>query len=271
MDGSSPLVAKLSHFMPFSVDDVRVLDGLCAKEECVEADTDIAVQGAVPHSGFVLTNGMAYRYRLLPDGKRQILTFLIPGDVFNLHAFLLTAMDHSVSTFVPTRLAAISRATVFDLFEQHPRIGAALWWSELQYEAMLRERIVALGRRNASGRVAYLLCELVWRQRAVGLNADHAIRLPLTQVELADTLGLTSVHINRILKGFRRDNLITLTHGRLTLLDVERLQEIAGFNQDYLHLDAATTEVRSYIDMRARESRKTTTSRTSPIGRVETI
>jgi Crp-like helix-turn-helix domain len=93
----------------------------------------------------------------------------------------------------------------------------------------------------------------VWRQRAVGLGDGHAIRLPLTQVELADAPGLTSVHMNRILQGFRRDNLITLAHHRLTLLDVDRLQEIAGFNQKYLHLGSASTEARSYIDLRERE------------------
>ena len=95
----------------------------------------------------------------------------------------------------------------------------------------------------------------MWRQRAVGLGEDHAIRLPLTQLELADTLGLTSVHINRILQGFRRDNLIALAQHRLTLLDVERLQKIAGFNQDYLHLGGATMEVRSYIDTLERNRR----------------
>jgi CRP-like cAMP-binding protein len=112
---------------------------------------------------------------------------------------------------------------------------------------MLRERIVALGRRSARGRVAYLLCELVWRQQAVGLAEDHAIRLPLTQAELADALGLTSVHVNRILQVFRRDNLITLAHYRLTLLNVERLQQIAAFNQDYLHLGGAPAAVLSYL------------------------
>jgi hypothetical protein len=138
--------------------------------------------------------------------------------------------------------------------EHHPRIGAALWWSALQQSAINRERIVTLRRRDAPGRVAYLLCELVWRQMAVGLAEDHAIRLPLTQVELADTLGLTSVHINRILQGFRRDNLIALAHRRLTLLDVERLQTIAGFNQDYLQLEGAPPEARSYIDRLERNS-----------------
>jgi CRP-like cAMP-binding protein len=256
MDGRGPLATKLSCFVPLSNEDVRILDALCRNEERFEAHTDIVCQGDVPGSAFVLTRRMAFRYRLMPDGKRQILTFMIPGDIFGLHAFLLRAMDHSIATLVPTRIATISRATVFDLFENHPRIGAALWWSALQQNAINRERIVALGRRSARGRVAYLLCELVWRQRAVGLAEDDAIRLPLTQVELADTLGLTSVHVNRTLQGFRRDNLIALAHHRLTLLDVERLQKIAGFNQDYLHLGGATTEVRSYIDTLERNPRE---------------
>jgi CRP-like cAMP-binding protein len=256
MDGSSPLVVKLSHFMPLSDEDVRILNALCVHEKRFKAHTDIVREGDVPFSAFVLTHGMACRYRLMPEGKRQILTFLIPGDIFDLHGFLLKAMDHSVGTLVATRLAAISRATVFDLFDRHPRIGAALWWSALQEEAINRERIVALGRRDASGRVAHLLCELVWRQKAVGLAEDHAIRLPLTQVELADALGLTAVHVNRILQGVRRDNLITLAHRRLTLIDVERLQEIAGFNQNYLHLGGAPPEARRYIDIREREPRE---------------
>jgi CRP-like cAMP-binding protein len=253
MDGGSPLVTKLAHFVQLSGEDVRVLDALCVKEERFEAGTDIVLDGDVPRSAFVLTQGMAFRYRLLPDGKRQILTFMIPGDIFGLHAFLLRAMDHSICTLVPTRLAAISRATVFDLFEHHPRIGAALWWSALQQEAINRERIVALGRRSARGRVAYLLCELVWRLMAVGLGEDDAIQLPLTQAELADALGLTPVHINRILQEMRRDELITLAHHRLRLRNVERLQEIAGFNQDYLLFGGAPREVRSYIDILERK------------------
>jgi CRP-like cAMP-binding protein len=248
MAGRGPLATKLSLFVPLSDEDVRVLDGMCLNEERFKADTDIVREGNVPRSAFVLTHGMAFRYRLMPDGKRQIFTFMIPGDVFGLHAFLLRAMDHSIGTLVPTRIATISRDTVFNLFEDHPRIGAALWWSALQEEAINRERIVALGRRSARGKVAYLMCEAFWRQKAVGLAEHHTIRLPLTQSELADTLGLTSVHLNRILQGFRRDNLIALVRHQLTLLNVERLQKIAGFSQDYLHLGGATTEVRSYID-----------------------
>jgi CRP-like cAMP-binding protein len=245
MDGHSPLVRKLAHFAPLSDKDVRALDALCVKEERFKAGADIVLEGDVPRSAFVLRYGMAFRYRLLPDGKRQILTFIVPGDLFGLRAFLLRSIDHSIGALVPTRLAAVSRARVLDLFEHHPRIGAALWSSALQQDAIKRERIIALRRTSASGRIAYLLCELVWRLRAVGLGEDHAIALPLTEVELADALGLTPVYINRILQGMQRDELITLAHHQLSLRDVERLQEIAGFRQDYHLFGGAPADARS--------------------------
>jgi CRP-like cAMP-binding protein len=240
----SPLVMKLSHFAQLSHEDVRFLDGLCAKEERFGADETVLAEGEPPRSAFVLTRGMACRYRLLPDGRRQILTFLIPGDFYDPHLFLLDTVDHSVSTIVPSRLAAFERDTVIDIIANNPRISASLWWAAMQEAAMLRERIVALGRRDARGRVAYLLCELVWRHAAIGQAEDNTIRLPLTQTELADTLGLTSVHTNRVLQEFRADKLITLEHRRLTLLNIEDLQGIAGFNQDYLHFGSAPKEIK---------------------------
>src|SRR5438105_11889440 len=244
----NPLVAKLSQFAQLSDQDVRLLETLCSPEERVRAGGNIVVEGETPRSAFVLTRGMACRFRLMPDGRRQILTILIPGDFFDLHGFLLQAMDHSVATVGPTRIAAIGRAAVIDIVANHPRIGAALWWSTMQEEAILRERIVALGRRSARGRVAYFLCELVWRQRAIGMAEDHAIRLPFTQTDLADTLGLTSVHTNRVLQGFRRDQLITLERQRLILRDIERLQAISGLTPDYLKLSSTPAEVLRYFD-----------------------
>jgi CRP-like cAMP-binding protein len=242
------LVAKLSQFAPLSEQDVRLLERLCLREERFRAGANIVVEGEQPRSAFVLTRGMACRFRLMPDGRRQILTILIPGDFSTLHGFLLKAMDHSVAGIGPTRIAAIGREAVIDIIANHPRIGAALWWSEMQEEAMLRERIVALGRRSARGRVAYILCELVWRQRSIGIAEDHAIRLPFTQTDLADMLGLTSVHTNRVLQGFRRDELITLTHGRLTLHDLEALQAISGLTKDYLQFNSTPPEVLRYFD-----------------------
>jgi CRP-like cAMP-binding protein len=241
-------VAKLSQFALLSNDDVSALEAMCQREERFRAGTNIVVEGETPRSAFVVMRGMAWRYRLLSDGRRQILTILIPGDFFDLHGFLLKAMDHSVATIGPTRIAAITRETVREIVLNHPRIGAALWWSAMQEQAMLRERIVALGRRSARGRLAYFLCELVWRQRAVGMAEDHTIRLPFTQTDLADTLGLTSVHTNRVLQGFRRDGLIMLERQRLILRDIERLQAISGLTPDYLKLSSTPPEVLRYFD-----------------------
>jgi CRP-like cAMP-binding protein len=244
----NPLVRKLFQFIHLSDKDVGVLDALCSREERFNGGINILLEGDAPASAFVVTRGMACRYRLLADGGRQILTFLIPGDLFDLHAFLLGSIDHSIGTIGPTRLAAIDRDTVIDVVTHHPRIRAALWWSARQEDAMLRERIVALGRRSARGRVAYLLCELVWRQRAIGMSQDHAIRLPLTQTDLADALGLTAVHVNRVLQRFRRDELITLAQQRLTLRNVERLEAISGVTPNYLQLGTTPSEVMHYFD-----------------------
>ena len=245
----NPLVAKLSQFAPLSDRDVRLLETLCLAQERFRAGANIVVEGETPRSAFVLTRGMACRFRLMPDGKRQILTILIPGDFFDLHGFLLKAMDHSVAAIGPTRIAAISREVVTNIIANHPRIGAALWWTAMQEHAMLRERIVALGRRSARGRVAYMLCEFVWRQRSIGMALDHVVRLPFTQADLADMLGLTSVHMNRVLQGFRRDKLITLQHQRLTLHDLEGLQAISGVTKNYLQLNSTPPEILRYLDV----------------------
>jgi CRP-like cAMP-binding protein len=242
------LVTKLSHFAPLSEKDRGILHGLCANPERFKANAAVVQEGELPRRGFVLTHGMACRYRILPDGRRQILTFLLPGDFFDLHVFLLQQSTYSIGTLTPTRLAAIERNTVIDIVGNHPRLAAALWWSALQEDAMLHERIVALGRRNAQGRIAYLLCEPFYRQKAIGMVEDHAMRLPLTQAEVGDTLGLTAVHVNRMLQALRRKNYITLRGRRLVLRNVDELRELAGFDEDYLYLNGAPAEIERYFD-----------------------
>jgi CRP-like cAMP-binding protein len=245
---TNPLTRKLSHYAPLSESDRQVLDTLISREEHFPADVDLIAEGMVPRSVFVLKVGMAIRYRSLADGGRQIMTFLIPGDLCDVHAFLLKAMDHSVATITSVRIARIAREDMLDLFSRRPRISAALWWSSLQEEAILRERIVSLGRRDARGRIAYILCELLWRHAAVGLTNGGTFRLPLTQTELGDTLGLTPVHVNRILKEFRERGLITMERKMLNLLDIEGLQEIADFDKSYLHFSGVPDEVARYFD-----------------------
>ncbi len=252
----NPLIRKLSHFAPLSDSDRAVLDGLVARQERVAADIDIVAEGMAPRPVFVILDGMAVRYRSLPDGGRQIMTFLIPGDLCDMHVFLARAMDHSIGSISPVRIASIQREHMMDVFTQRPRISAALWWSSMQEEAMLRERIVSLGRREARGRIAYLLCELLWRHAAVGLNDNGSFWLPLTQTELGDTLGLTPVHVNRVLKEFRARGLITMEHRKITLLDVPAMQRLAGFTKDYLQLSGVSEEVARYFAEREDRQRR---------------
>ena len=241
------LARKLSLFVPLSDSDRRVLDDLIPGEEHVPADADIVREGMAPRPPFVIQEGMAARYRDLPDGRRQILTFLIPGDLCDPHIFLLRTMSYSIRAITPVRIALISRDALMDAFATRPRISAALWWGSLQEEAMLRERIVSLGRRGARGRVAYLLCELFWRHDAMGLTDGGALHLPLTQAELGDALGLTPVSVNRVLRVLREQRLIAIEQRTLRMLDLEGLQEIAAFDKGYLHLGGASPEVGHYF------------------------
>ena len=176
------------------------------------------------------------------------MTFLLPGDLCDLHAFLFKAMDHSIGSLTPVRLAAVEREEILQMMVRRPRISLGMWWSTMQEEAMLRERIVALGRRRAIARVAYLLCELVWRFNAIGQSNGNTIALPLTQNEIADALGLTPIHVNRVLQKLRHSKLITLEQHRLVLLDVAALSEVAEFNADYLHLGPAPPSVVRYLE-----------------------
>jgi CRP-like cAMP-binding protein len=149
-------------------------------------------------------------------------------------------MDHSIGAIAPCKVATISPDNVLKLMHNYPTLTTALWWSTLVEEAIAREWIVNVGQRNALERMAHLFCELLYRYRAVGLNQGLSCTLPLTQVELAETLGLSSVHVNRTLQELRRQKLITLNGRTLTIQNLRALEELSLFNAEYLHLDHAT-------------------------------
>lgn len=245
---TSPLVRKLAKFAPLTQADETLIDRATARVESFAAHSDIVAQDQVPRSMFVVEEGMAMRYRLLGDGRRQILTFLIPGDVCDLHVFLLKEMDHAIGAITDTQVRSLPRNDVMEMNFNNPRIAAAFWWSKLQEEAILRERIVSLGRRNARARVAYLFCELYWRYQAVEMVEDHHFALPLTQAEIADALGLTPVHVNRTLRSLIEEDLIEKHRGEVTLLDIEELKRVAEIDREYLHLDSPPAEVERYFD-----------------------
>ena len=164
------------------------------------------------------------------------MAYLVPGDLCDLHVFILKKMDHSIGTLSVCRVVDIPRNRILEMLER-PAIAQALWWSALVDEATLREWLVNIGRRPAEQRVGHLLCELLMRLQTVGLANGTSYELPITQSDVAETMGLTLVHVNRVLQRLRARNLITLGYKRLVINDVAALKAFSEFNPNYLHLD----------------------------------
>ena len=173
----------------------------------------------------------------VPDGGRQILAYLVPGDLCDIHNFVLKTMDHAIGLLSPAKVAFIAPDAMLEIMERHPRVARALWWATLVDEAVLREWLVNLGQREAYERVAHLLAEMWLRLRAVGLAEGDSFRLPLTQRELGDTTGLTPVSVNRALQRLRAEGLITLEQKELVIHDTQALLNVSDFEPNYLHLN----------------------------------
>lgn len=231
----SPLVTKLETVARLTEDDRIALAALCEAPRHMDARRNVIREGERPDHVHLMVEGWAARYKLLPDGTRQITAFLIPGDFCDLHVTILGEMDHSITTLTRARIAYIPRSKMDELTER-PRITRALWWATLVDEAVLRAWIVNVGRRDAFEAIGHLMCELYVRMRIIGLTFENSFELPLTQEELGDALGLTPVHVNRVLQRMRADGLISFKSGLLTIHDYRRLQAASGFNPNYLHI-----------------------------------
>lgn len=229
------LTRKLEAFAPLPEADQRLLDEVIRDPQEVGPREDLIREGDAPTDVRLIIEGFACRYKLLADGTRHIMAYLVPGDFCDLHVFILKQMDHTIATLSRCTVVKIPRARVLELTER-PAIARALWWAALVDEATLREWLVNIGARPAEQRIAHLLCELLLRLRAVGLANGGQYELPVTQQELGDTMGLSNVHVNRVLQHLRRDGLITLKNKNLVILDVERLEAFSGFTPNYLHL-----------------------------------
>lgn len=232
----NPLVRKLVTFADLCDADKARLEALTANPRVYRAGHDLIREGDRPEHVFLLMEGWAYRYKILPSGGRQILAFLMPGDFCDIHIFVLKHMDHSIALLNDARVVAVPAQDMLDLMTDHPDIERALWWATLVDEAVLREWLTSMGQRDAFPRIAHLLAELWLRMRAIGLAENDKFSLPLTQTDLGDALGLTPVHVNRTLQRLRAEGLITLERKQLTLHDPQRLMELSGFEPNYLHL-----------------------------------
>lgn len=192
--------------------------------------------GDKPSECCLLVDGLLYRYKVLLDGGRQILAFHTSGDIPDLQSYRLRTMDHGVAAAVPSEVAFISHESLCAAFRAFPDLAELFWRDTLIDAAIFRAWLACMGRRDAHSHVAHLLCELFSRLRAIGKTEGDTCTLPLTQTEIADAVGISTVHVNRTLQRLRRERLITLNGSRLTMLDWNTLQEVAEFDPAYLQL-----------------------------------
>lgn len=232
------LSLRLEAYTKLSEHDRASIERLARKgSREIGARRDLVREGDAPKSVFLIMEGWACRYKQLPDGRRQIVSLFLPGDICDLNIYILKEMDHSIGAITPLKVAEIGRDEFEQLMQGHPRITQALFWDQLVTVSVQREWTLNLGQRTAYERIAHLFMELFLRLEAVGLTQGNSCDLPLTQVDIADASGLTAVHVNRMLQELRKEGLIELQGRRLTILDAQGLKAAALFNSNYLHLD----------------------------------
>lgn len=228
-------IAKLQRFARLDDRDVSTLAEATAQCRPYPRLRDVIREGDRPGPVIVILEGWACRYKVLPDGSRQITAFLMPGDSCDLHAGLLAEMDHSIGTVTAASIALIQREKMQEILDARPAVAHAMYLSQLVDEGTLRAWIVSMGRRTSKERIAHLMCELYLRAKNVGLENGDDLVMPLSQATLADAVGLTPVHVNRVLRELREENVMRIERGSLQIVDPVRLAKVAGFDENYLH------------------------------------
>ena len=239
-----PLLKKLSIFMKLTKDERKWLLGMAEDPFSIPSGDEIIHASSADRRVYLLRSGWACRFKLLPDGRRQILNIVLPGDFIGLRAGLFGMADHSVFALTDCQVATVPAHSIADLFGTLPRLAMAITWSTAREEAMLMEHLVSLGRRNAYERTAHLLMELWKRLEVIDQTDGKAFEFPITQELLADLLGLSVVHVNRTLRALRKDGLIDYETGIVRILKPQTLLKTSAF--DSTHIDQ--NEVPASID-----------------------
>ncbi len=202
---------------------------------------DVLREGDTSDSCCLIVDGLFTRLTMVAGGRRQILSYHLPGDIPDLQGLHYPKIDFSLSALTPGCVAFIAHSALHNAIERAPDLGSLLWRLTLVDAAMLRARIASIGRRSSYQRMAHLICELFVRMRALGLADENGFALPLTQIDLADALGLSAVHVNRTLQQLRHDGVIVSNGRHLAFTDWPRLKAVADFDDGYLQLQAPST------------------------------
>lgn len=232
------LLSRLQNYVQFADDERAALEAIGAGPiVTVRQRRDLIREGDRPRGVNLILDGWAFRYKTLEDGRRQIIAFLLPGDLCDVHGDIHRELDHSIGALTQVRYVEVPRERIEALIALGPRIEQALWWDVSVMASIQREWTVNLGQRDAIERLSHLFCELIYRLRAVGLADGSRCDIPLTQTDLAEATGMTPVHVNRMVQELRARGLIRWKGRDFETLDLEGLCDVAMFNPAYLHLD----------------------------------
>ena len=234
---NSPLARKLTAFVSLSDVDLTVLSDLYRRRRTFPARRDMIHEGQKDQAAYILAAGWVCSYKMMPSGARQIVDFQIPGDFLGLRSVLFRTADHNAEPITKVEASEIVASDLLDALANTPRLATAILWAASRDEAMVVEHLVGLGRRNAVERTAHLFLELAARLRLVGLGDNTGFACPLSQYLLADAVGLSAVHINRVLRELREDGLMTFQKGKVTFDNFDGLVQLAGFDRNYLDHD----------------------------------
>ena len=231
-----PFVLKLRHGADLTSDDECTLVKLAEPGSSFGKGADIYPDGAAPHAIAVISDGWACRYKLLQNGKRQIISIFLPGDLCEPFGVLPRVVDHALGAISTVQVARVPIGSLRSAWQASPGIEEALWWDTLLCEAIAREHVISLGRRSATERLGHLFCELYLRLEMIGLADNLTYNLPLTQTDLGDLTGLSLVHVNRSLKDMRESGLVALYGRKIIIKDFDGLSDLAFFDPTYLRI-----------------------------------
>jgi len=231
---TDPLTRKLAQWASLSSEEVAVLGGFQSARRVVARKRDIVTEGRKYDGLLVLIEGSAMRYRVLHDGRRQVLNIVLPGDFIGFPGCFFDSALYSITALSETVVSAIPFAQLLRLFEAHPRLAATIFWSFSCEAAMYAEHLIDVGRRSALERVAHLLLELLTRLQAIGLADEFSYQLPLTQELIGDALSLSLPRVNHALRQLREGGLVAIEKRRVVIKDLESLAALADFERTYL-------------------------------------
>ena len=233
----TPFALKLGAFVALSGEELSALDRLHGRRKKFAAGRDMVHQGQINQPAYILASGWVCSYKLLSGGGRQIVDFQIPGDFLGLRSVLFRTADHNIEPVTRVEASEVLPSDLLDTFSRTPRLATAVLWAASRDEAMVVEHLVGIGRRDAKERTAHFLLELGARLKLVQLSTPQGYACPLSQYMLADAMGLSAVHVNRVLRELRDDGLVTFQHGKVTIHDLDGLVTLADFDKSYLDHD----------------------------------